>query len=698
MDREKLLRASGYDQIARVLKYIKASFFKWDTLNKTITIDGWAAGVFNDDFLEEITVTIDEMLALIHPEDAVTIRDQIARLSKGSIGKIDYKCRIVTNTTSRWIRLIAEKSLVDNNSYGMVIDVTEEHLNQAVNFLNVNLYNATLELSNISGLYIPLVDGIRSVHFFASLFHSFDISQTKIKYKDKHHYTTIDIFKDILHPDDVHIFEELIRLSQVSTLQAYEETIRFRLKNKQYKWYKLVMSKRLTPYGEGLIGAIADVDESTHHVEDIHFQAHHDALTSAKNRNALREYKLDTSKPTAVILIDLDDFKDINDLYGHDAGDRVLMNVVEKLWLIYGNEFVYRLGGDEFVIIVENYDDRILRLILDKTLETLNEPIVHSVEKYHISASIGVSFNKSGEMGNNLSKLISEADYALYDAKRNGKNSVIITTESKKQEYLRRMHLEDNIRDALNNKEFKPLFLPIEDNLNNKVIGIEALAHWFHNGEDILASEFIRIARKHNLMYQLDLTIIEQSLDTLRHLIDKQLVDEDFKLFINLSSSSLKSMDPETLIYLVKLKNIKPSSIYFEINADFILDRHVMGACEELRNLGFKLVLDDYSTGTNALDYLVESHFDFVKVNQSVIPSFKDKKTTKDIKYEQLYFHLVSMLQFLGFEVICEGIETQEQYNALLTHGIRYIQGYALCNQLTSTEVSSYLENKKTKE
>lgn len=418
---------------------------------------------------------------------------------------------------------------------------------------------------------------------------------------------------------------------------------------------------------------------------ELEYYSSHDPLTGLYNRryfNEMLEYEVGRSErhqhEFSVLMLDLDDFKDVNDTYGHPCGDAVLVSMAESMRAaMRKGDLATRIGGDEFAILLTETGKDGGMIAAEKLRAELHDLVFAAPDgkSFHISTSIGlVTYPADAQ---NVTDLMAGVDIGLYRAKKLGKNTVcsIGAAGEEIQETRVIRDQAEMLRNALKQGRIVPFYQPIIDCRTGKIFAYESLARLCEpNGETVSAGMFIETLEKYGLGRELDRVIIEKALHALKERIS--LGDQTTKLFVNLSAQEIQGRG--VLGYAEKLCQaigIPPSNLVFEIlERDAIGDMtHMRKFLTELRKKGFSFALDDFGSGYNSFHYLRELHFDFVKLDGAFVRNILNSK----IDYA-LVNNLSRLCHDLGILMVAEFIESKEIMEAIQSMGIEYAQGYYL--------------------
>jgi diguanylate cyclase (GGDEF)-like protein len=440
-------------------------------------------------------------------------------------------------------------------------------------------------------------------------------------------------------------------------------------------------------------------NERARHEQILLFQANHDELTLLPNRmrimDRLEQSILDsnrTGKTIALLFLDLDNFKTINDTLGHLIGDALLKQAAERLnECVRATDTVARLGGDEFLILLrefKNTDD--IHKISNKILEAFRKPFQIEQRSLYSTASIGISMYPGD--GNDAHDLLKTADTAMYQAKDDGRNRYCFFSSAMNERSLRRMEIENHLRKALANNEFSLVYQPQVQLTANTYSGVETLLRW-NNPELGMVSpaEFIPVAEETGLINDIGLFVLDQSIKEIS-CVEKETRSE-ITLAMNVSAMQLQD---DT--FLNHIENIISSGeraaerIECEITETMVVDKttRTREALNRLYQLGVKIAIDDFGTGYSSLSYLAKLPVNTLKIDQSFIFD-----TPYDFNHTQLTQTIIAMSKGLGLEVIAEGVENTEQANFLIDEGCDFGQGYLYARPMPANELIEFINTHK---
>lgn len=420
-------------------------------------------------------------------------------------------------------------------------------------------------------------------------------------------------------------------------------------------------------------GTVVDATDRMAAEEEINHLAHHDHLTGLPNRfmllKKLRETLLtpQSASTVAVHCLDLDHFKDVNDTLGHQAGDKLLIAAGKRLRRsIKSGDMLARLGGDEFTVLqygVRQPSD--MDALASRIVETMNDPF----EIGEHSVSVGVSVGVASYNGQEPSGLMRDADVALYEAKKNGRRTYSVYTEAMGHALRDRRALEDDLRSAIDKGEFELFLQPIIDSQSPEPYVYEALLRWNHRTRGMVSpARFVQLAEEASLMCGLGDWVLNKTMEVAVHLPPGK------RIAMNLSPLQLRATNfAEKVRDALERFNVSPDQLELEITETVIMsdDARTMSALSALRDMGLRLALDDFGTGHASLSYLQRFRFDKIKIDQSFIARMVDDPISAAVVRA-----VASLGADMGAQVVAEGVETQEQVDALNREGCTLYQGY----------------------
>lgn len=433
------------------------------------------------------------------------------------------------------------------------------------------------------------------------------------------------------------------------------------------------------------MGAVISFHDNSERLESealIRHQAHYDALTDLPNRFlALRrlEQLVDASersgKMLAVIFLDLDDFKKINDSLGHEAGDQLLITAADRLMKATRKEdTVGRLGGDEFIILLDGLSSaNDAQPLAENLIGGFRKPFYIDNRQLILTASIGIAIYPND--GKTPSELLRNADSAMYHTKSIGRNTYSYFTHAMNKEVSRRLAIEEQIHGALERGELQVHYQIQLDIRDGSIMGAEALLRWNNPVlGNVSPAEFIPIAEQTGVIEPMGEFILHRALETAHTW--QQTFNDDFRIAINLSPRQFRNPNLVQLINdSVNQLGMQPKDLELEITEGVLLSGHAytLDALMALSEAGFCISMDDFGTGYSSLSYLRTYPFQILKIDRSFIKDMNNDDTSKE-----LIIATIEMAHALGIRVIAEGVETQEQFDELSFMMCDYAQGFLI--------------------
>lgn len=440
----------------------------------------------------------------------------------------------------------------------------------------------------------------------------------------------------------------------------------------------------------------------------IQVMAEQDGLTKLANRHmfdmrleqTLKEQQRSQER-VALILLDLDHFKDVNDNYGHDVGDELLQRVVNRIkGCLRGSEVFARLGGDEFAIVLPQLDSvSIADKVASRILKVLEKPFLINGSVVSIGASIGISI--CPDNAKNRTEIFKFADIAMYKAKALGRNQIAFFQDDMQKQFLARLESEARLRKAIKAKSFELHYQPVFNGSDLNEVGYEALIRWVADDRPMRPDEFIPIAEETRLINELGQWIIDQAIYQLsvwnKNTENDSGHSESRKMAINLSPVQLSDIELSSFIKSCLEKHkVAAEKIEFELTETALLDvsEQTVKVIESISALGCQIALDDFGTGYSSISHLHQFPIDTVKIDRSLMPT-----SNSEDKNFRLIKGLVAMANSLELNIVAEGVETLEQVEMCQKLNIQCLQGFFLSKPLSVSHIDDMrhaLTNRKT--
>lgn len=461
-------------------------------------------------------------------------------------------------------------------------------------------------------------------------------------------------------------------------------------------WWEISAGPRLDADGEfrGLHGTARDVTRSLAEAREAERAAQFDSLTGLANRArmthtleaTLTAFK-QSKRSCAIMLLDLDRFKKVNDTLGHPAGDELLIQVADRLQRIFnhrGGE-IGRLGGDEFQVILPDLDDRgELADLAMRIVQMVSQPYTINGTRAVIGCSVGIAVAPYD--GIDASELVKAADLALYSAKDGGRGNFKFYSADLGANADFRQRIEDDLRDAIANDELRMYYQPIVDAQTHKVACLEALLRWEHPHRGFVSpAEFVPVAEEQGMMPEIGEWVLRQVCT------DLSQCPRDIRAAVNVSPIQFAAEDFVSMVRdVVMSSGIEPRRIELEITESVFLgdlDRTIE-QFKKLKKIGLGLALDDFGTGYSSLSYLQNAPFDKLKIDQSFVRGCASEDANNGI----LVAAIVSMAEAMGMETVAEGVEAKDEYNMVKQHGAKLLQGFLFSGALSFEQLMERFE------
>lgn len=497
--------------------------------------------------------------------------------------------------------------------------------------------------------------------------------------------------------------EELTDVNNISLQEAlqlgasWETFMVSKRKNGEHFWQQVTVSPIHDDLGalSHIVLNIEDISDRVETQAQMEKLAFYDPLTGLENRRLFRDrleqglkHLRRSKKAMALLFLDLDQFKRINDTLGHDAGDELLCTVAQRLRdCVREEDIVARLGGDEFTILLANInspDDA--GLVARKILRALLEPITLSTQEVTVSGSIGITVAPEDSM--NASVLMRNADLAMYRAKDQGRNNFQYFTDDMNIESLARMSLENELRIAVSNEDFVVHFQPQVDMARGRICGYEALVRWRHEQVDVIPPDrFIPIAEETGLIIKVGEIVLRQACLQLKALQASGITDQT--VAVNLSARQFRDRNLVQMICRVLSETgLEPRWLELEITESMLMDNidQAISILSELKALGVAIAIDDFGTGYSSLSYLTQLPVDKLKVDRSFVANLPDSP-----RHTAITTAIIAMAQRLNLQVVAEGVETEPQASFLTGHQCTILQGFLFCHPVSAADLPQHM-------
>lgn len=498
------------------------------------------------------------------------------------------------------------------------------------------------------------------------------------------------LWQQQIHPED----RLLVKTFFETLLPGQSQTICFRIihNDNQIRWLNSRVHHH--PKLNLFIGITSDITAPKAQSEEIAFLALHDPLTLLPNRAKLKlqldnRFEHSANSPFALMFLDLDNFKNINDTMGHKIGDQILIEVSQRLRNTIGvYDFCARFGGDEFVIVLHNADLIWIDTIAKRLIQVFKEPFKINETDFFLSSSIGIVLYPQD--ASNEEDLIKHADTAMYNAKHKGKNQFVYYHASMQQALYDFLRIESLIREGLKQHLFELYFQPLIDSKTLHIEGYEALLRFQHPKEGFIPPDvFIPIAEANGDIHLLAHEVLSQACDFIDTV--RLMTNDPFFVAINVSAKQLYREDfAHSLLDYLQQHSIPTSFLKIEVTESTLMENIsiISNQLHELKMGGIRIALDDFGTGYSSFAYLAQLPIDTLKIDKSfILPLFEGDSNRHIVEM------IANLAHILGMNVTAEGVEESCHYDFLLENKIDTLQGYHLCRPLPKNEILTKLQD-----
>ena len=642
-------------------------------------------GIANQPVKNSIRTWLDR----IHPEDKINVVHKLEDHINSKSKSFYCEHRILVNDEVRWVA-IKGKVTRDAKGYpqrivGFLTDISEIKAAQIA--LKNSEEQFKLFMKNLpAGAFIK--DEHHNIIFSNQYLNDFFGVDTLVNKNIK------EILPETDYQSIINTSELVIKHGMYTT---EEKLVDKNGETKYFQAHRFLIKKD----GQNLIaGIFADITDQKLTQNKLNILAHYDLLTNLPNRALFQDTltkKISKSKRNktklALMFIDLDNFKMINDTLGHDYGDLLLQEVAKRLTSILREEdLVARLGGDEFTVILDDIKDTAYpSIVAQKIIDSLSQPVKLKDEIGYIGASVGIAIFPDD--ATDKEELIKNADMAMYSAKTGGKNIYRYFTEDMNADAKERLELSNDLRNAINNNQLKLYYQPIIDVTTNTLNACEALVRWEHPKYGTIAPEnFIKLAEEGGFMVQIGKWVIQRACQQLKVM---EKLGLSVKIAVNISSKQLTQNHLEhTIKTLVKENGINPHLLELEVTESFLSEnaKQVEIALGNLKKIGILTAIDDFGTGYSSLAKLKKLPISKLKIDKSFIDDIPNDEDDM-----QIAATIILLAKNLNLKVVAEGVETKAQVDFLKEHGCTLMQGYYFSEAIAEEDFNNYLRGKRGK-
>ncbi len=507
-------------------------------------------------------------------------------------------------------------------------------------------------------------------------------------------------FGELIHPDDQSAAGAILEEADRRPGETLNAELRLRCAQEGWRHCEVIVSNRTAHPGvEGIVLTCRDITERKAYERQLQQLAFRDSLTGLANRALLLD-RLEralqiahrSGRPVAIVFLDLDNFKVVNDSLGHEQGDHLLVEVGRRLEAaLRMGDTAARLGGDEFTLLLEDGTPSDAVAVAERVVRELAQPIQLGDRTVVVSASLGVAVSsQSTEQQERPESLLRKADLAMYQAKADGKSRWAVFDPSMEARALERLELESDLRRAQDHDQFRLVYQPIISLQDRRLVGVEALLRWQHPTRGLVSpAQFIPIAEETGLIESLGLWVLETACRQAREWQDQYPSDPPLTMSVNLSVRQLQQPRlPEEVDRVLREAGVDPRTVKLEITESAIMqDPDAAGrTLSSLKALGVHLAVDDFGTGYSSLSYLKRFPVDTLKIDRSFVEGVgRDEHDTAIVR------SVIELARSLGLSVTAEGIETPLQQSCLQRLGCDRGQGYLFAKPLSVEALGEFL-------
>ncbi len=511
----------------------------------------------------------------------------------------------------------------------------------------------------------------------------------------------IDYWTDLIHPDDRDSSNKILDAHLVGAIPLFE--VEHRLKNRQGDYFWAISRGQAIrdKHGEPIrmVGSISNISKRKSFEEELRHLALHDTLTGLPNRTlfldrvqqAIGVIRRQGNTGFAILFIDLNRFKSVNDNFGHGVGNKLLKAVADRLAReVRPSDTLARLGGDEFALLVANYSEvsAVLK-IAERVHEQLEGKFMIDGTELYSGVSIGIA--TYSDRYRLPEEILRDADIAMYRAKRSG-TTYELFDDNMHELAKRRLELETDLRNAINEKQFEVFYQPILSTETGKIVSFEALLRWHHPRAGLVTPEvFIKVAEDTGLVVPVGWWVVEQVCMEFSRLSQSIPEFEDISVSVNISGKTFNTGDTTTkLETILERYGFSPGLLNLEITEDAVMD-HQYKALEELgklRQLRVGLQIDNFGTGYSSLSHLQKCSYSTLKIDRSFVSAMFDCSDN-----EVLVRSIVVLGELLGMQVVAEGVETTEQLQRLIEMGCPLVQGFLFSEAVPGPSIQPLLSD-----
>ena len=690
---ESLLSAASSREaaLADAQQVARIGSFDWDVRTGVVRFSDQLRALLDLDPSTELTTQT--YMERIHPDDADRVRAEVGRtLNEGVDSSVD--CRVVLGDTVRWTQLRCHASERAATGEALAVSGTAQDITERINTNSelrstLSLLSATLD-STADGILVVDVEGRISMtnQRFADMWR---LPADLVAEGDDDKALAVAM-QQLVDPDGF--------LARVRAL--YDDPDAESLDIVEFLDGR-VFERSSTPQrvgGEvvGRVWTFRDITEHKRLQAELSHQAFHDSLTGLANQALFRdrvEHAVARSNRQgdriAVLFVDLDNFKTVNDSLGHTVGDELLVAVTERLQgCVREGDTTARMGGDEFAILLEETDaPREAVMVAERIIDALRRPVVVGDQDLYITASVGIAFDLPTA---GVDQLMRNADLAMYTAKRRGRGRFEVYAPDMHAAAIERLELEADLRRALQREELLVEYQPVFSLLDGSMRAFEALVRWQHPTRGLLLpGAFVPLAEETGVICEIGRFVL---LESCRQAVEWRATAGDLAVTVNLSPRQLLDEDVTDLVAgVLEATGLEPQALILELTEGAMMHDAAIDRLHALKALGVGLAIDDFGTGYSSLSYLQRLPVDVVKIDRSFV-----EQLSVDNPEASVAAAIVQLASALHLETIAEGVETAEQAALLRRVGCELAQGFHLARPSGPEMITEHLRRSHQRE
>lgn len=636
---------------------------------------------------DEVQGFMGHLKPLVHPEDFILLRRALVSHLKGRTPEYHIIYRI-RHKDGHYLWVEDEGQVIERDDKGFAIrmigtrrDITEEREAQEQLRLSASVFDNAAEAIFVMDQQFRFI----TVNQYFTQISGYTLAEVQGS-------SILDARRDT---STFGTFQNILRELDKKGQWAGEITERRKNGEMFPEWLRINAVRDEAGVVTHYVGLFSDLTARKEAEEKLRYLSNYDRLTGFANRTLFRDRlhtainrKRDDGGKLAVLHIDIDRFRQINDTLGHEVGDRLLSMAGKRLSVITPQvDTLARMGGDEFTVIVDNYaENSDLEKLCDTIISEMRRPFHIDQHELLMGASIGMSLFPDN--GREMQILLNHADTAMHQAKRLGGNTFRFYTHDLRVVSIEQLNLETNLRKAIFRNEFVVHYQPKVDLGTDRIVGVEALVRWNHPTMGLVQpKDFVPLAEETGLISAISEMVLERACREAKIWLEAGL--GDIRTAVNLSAHQLRKGNlPDIVNRVLKSTGLKATQLELEITESTLMEdvENAIRVLTDLRAMGIEISLDDFGTGYSSLSYLKRFPIDNIKIDQSFIRDVHQNKDDAAIVKA-----IIAMAHSLGMRVIAEGVEQIEHIDFLREEGCDYIQGYYISRPVTDERLAELL-------